>query len=381
MKKKIAFPFPHLHKFGGGEIFCEYLTNFLKSYFDVDLYYYKSFQINKKIKFDKKINLIPVQSKNLILNYLCKNYIFIGHLYILFYLQNKNYNFVFSGAGEFFHSSKCFQYIHHPFYSLNIFHYLSLGLKKTDIIKIFLRFIISIIARLIFFINNKKYSKTITVVNSKFIQKRFQQIYKYNIARIVYPTFKIPRDFKENFSRYEKRYNDFVVLGRVSRDKNTLDAVNFFLDFKKNNSYLKFSKIHIIGPIDKNLREKIEEIKKENKDCLFHGYLNLRKRDKILRESKFGLHFFVGEHFGRSVLEMQKFGIIVFCHKSGGAMEIIPSNLQKFNSIIELKKNIKIILKDPTKRKKIKKMINKKIHQFSDNQFRKSILKMLRNDK
>ena len=69
MKKKIAFTFPHLHAFGGGEIFCEYLTNFLINYFDVDLYYYKSSQINKKIKFDEKINLIPVQSKNFIINF------------------------------------------------------------------------------------------------------------------------------------------------------------------------------------------------------------------------------------------------------------------------------------------------------------------------
>ena len=234
-----------------------------------------------------------------------------------------------------------------------------------------------------YFVYQSRYESIRSTILLKFKQDdpNYGQIYKDSIVKIIYPTFKIPREFKENFSKYEKRYNDFVILGRVSRDKNTLDAVNFFLDFKKKNKYLKYSKIHIIGPIDRNLREKIEKLKKKNRDCLFHGYLDLRKRDKILRKSKFGLHFFVGEHFGRSVLEMQKFGIIVFCHNSGGAMEIIPSNLQKFNSIIELKKNIKIILKEPTTRKKIKKMISKKINQFSDDKFKKSILEALRNDR
>ena len=130
MKKKIAFTFPHLYEFGGGEIFCEYLSNYLVKYYNVDLFYYKSFGINKKIKFDKKIKIVGIKSNNFIINFFCKNYIFLAHLYLLFFLQSKKYHFIFSGAGEFFHSNKCFQYIHHPFYSLNISHYLSLGLKK-----------------------------------------------------------------------------------------------------------------------------------------------------------------------------------------------------------------------------------------------------------
>ena len=100
------------------------------NFYNIDLYFYKSKKINKKIKFDKKINIIAIRSSNILIDYLCKNYIFLAQLYLLFYLQKKKYHFIFSGAGEFFHKNKCFQYIHHPFYSLNISHYLSLGLKK-----------------------------------------------------------------------------------------------------------------------------------------------------------------------------------------------------------------------------------------------------------
>jgi hypothetical protein len=41
INNKIAITFPQLHKFGGGEIFCEYTANFLAKFYRVDLYFYK----------------------------------------------------------------------------------------------------------------------------------------------------------------------------------------------------------------------------------------------------------------------------------------------------------------------------------------------------
>ena len=153
----------------------------------------------------------------------------------------------------------------------------------------------------------------------------------------------------------------------------------YFLNFNNKNRILNLGKLHIIGPIEKSLKKEVKKLNFENDNLCFHGYLSMKKRNRILKKSKYGLHFFVGEHFGRSILEMQKFGIIVFCHNSGGAMEIVSNKLQKFKSIIDLENNIKIVLKNISERKKIKKMINKKIQKYSDLEFRKNILKALQN--
>lgn len=380
MKKKIAFTFPHLYSFGGGEIFCEYLTNYLINFYDLDLYYYESGKINQKLKFNKKIKILGIRSKNFFIDHLCKNYIFLAQLYLIFFLQKKKYYFIFSGAGEFFHKNKCFQYIHHPFYSLNIFHYLSLGLKKKNFIKLFLRFFVSLFVRLIFLYNKTKYEKTISIVNSKFIYKRLKKIYKNNSLKpyLVYPTFKIPKIIVEKFHNFEKRKNDFVILGRVSEDKNTLEAINFFLEFKKKNTNLNLGRLHIIGPIQKKLINQIKLKKLDNSDCIFYGYLSLKKRNFILKKIKYGLHFFVGEHFGRSILEMQKFGLIVFCHNSGGAMEIVANSMQKFKTKYELSEKIKLVAQNSELRKKIKKMIEKKIHKFTDQNFKRNIIDVLK---
>ena len=138
--------------------------------------------------------------------------------------------------------------------------------------------------------------------------------------------------------------------------------------------------MHIIGPIEKKLKKEVKKLIAQNNNLHFHGYLSLKKRNKILKKSKYGLHFFVGEHFGRSILEMQKFGIIVFCHESGGAMEIVSSKLQKFTSYIDLENKIKKVIDNISERKKIKKMINRKILKYSDHEFKKNILKALHNE-
>ena len=53
-----------------------------------------------------------------------------------------------------------------------------------------------------------------------------------------------------------KKKNDFVILGRVSEDKNTLDAVNFYLKFKEENKNLNLGTLNVIGPIEKKLKKK-----------------------------------------------------------------------------------------------------------------------------
>ena len=83
MKKKIAITYPQLHEFGGGEIFCEHISNLLIKYYEIDLYFYKNIKINRDIKFHKSIKLLSIQSNNFIIDFFCKNYIFLAQIYLI----------------------------------------------------------------------------------------------------------------------------------------------------------------------------------------------------------------------------------------------------------------------------------------------------------
>ncbi len=368
MKKKIAITFPHLHDFGGGEIFCEYVSNYMIRSYEIDLYYYQNGTINKNIRFNKKINLISVKSKNIFLNYLCKRFIFLSQIYLIYFLNrnciNNSYKFLFSAAGEFLSKRyKVYQYIHHPFYSLNPKHYLAIGTKKHEIYKFILRYIVSLFVRIYFLINKKFYEKNKSLLNSKWTQKRFFKIYKKK-STLLYPTFNIPTQEKFDFSKFSKRSNNFIILGRVGSDKKTFEAIEIFVKIKKNNKDLKLNKLLIIGPIKKNIKKKIEHFKKKySGDIEFLGHVTYQKRNELLKKNKYGLHLCEEEHFGRSLLEMNKKGMICFTHNSGGSVEIINSNLLKFKKIYEFEINLRKII--------LNKQIQKKILLINYNMFKK----------
>ena len=373
-KKKIAITFPQLHEFGGGEIFCEYVVNLLSKFYKIDLYFYKTIAINNKLKIKKEIKLIPVKSKNIFIDYFCRRYIGIAQLYLIFFLNLKklNYEFLFSAAGEFYSNFyRVYQYIHHPFYSLRPSHYMALGVKKNDIIKIFLRFCLSFYARTFFyFILDKKKLDKVSLVNSKWTKKRYESIYN-DKAVVVYPTFLIPPFFRGFQKNYENRKNDFVILGRVSKDKNTIIGINFFINLK--NQIPNVGKLHIIGPYDQSFKQTIKSnFSNLKREIIFHGYLTIKKRNKILKNCKYGLHFAKYEHFGRAILEMHKHGMIVFVHNSGGSREIVVDHIQKYSTMNELYNNIdKTINLKNIKKKIIQKYDKKFLKNFTDIKFQK----------
>lgn len=383
MKKKIAITFPHLHEFGGGEIFCEYVSNLLISSYKIDLYYYQNGLINKNINLNKKINLLGIKSKNIFINFFCKKFIFLSQLYLIYILNtkfnNKSYKFIFSAAGEFISKYyRVYQYIHHPFYSLNPKHYLAIGTKKYEIHKFVLRFLVSICVRIYFLINNQFYSKNKSILNSKWTQKRFFNIYKKK-SKLIYPTFNIPEQEKLDFSKFSKRKNNFIILGRVGSDKKTFEAAKLFIKIKHLNKDLKLNKLLVIGPIKKNIQRKVKHYKKMYfRDIEFLGHVSYSKRNKFLKNNKYGIHLCEEEHFGRSLLEMNKKGMICFTHNSGGSVEIINNNLLKFKKIYEFESNLrKIILNNKIQKQILENNYKMFKTKFTSKKFDKKIIEYL----
>lgn len=381
---KIAVTYPHLKDFGGGEIFCEYVANFLSEKYKIDLFFYDTGSVNNKLKFKKNVILKSLKSDVFLLDFFCKRYLFIAQVYLIYYFNHfktPKYNFIFSAAGEFFckENQRVYQYIHHPFYSLNPIHYLAIGTKFYELHKIFLRFLFGSFVRTYFFINYGNFKKTFTFVNSNWTLNRFKSIYPYNKTKVLYPTFKMKKYLNKSFKYFQKRKNDLVILGRIGSDKNTFKAIIFFLKLKRNNILFKNTKLHIIGPNNNKNKEIIKYYAtKYKKDLKFYGYLKLKERDKVLQKFKFGFHLTYSEHFGRSILEMQKNQMIVFIHNSGGARELCPGKYLLYNNLKELEEKLINIFKNDEMKKKIFCDIKKKFNNnFSSNTFDNCIRRVL----
>jgi len=360
--KKIALTFPSLKFFGGAELCAIKIANYLSKNNNIDLIFYGS-HVNKNIKIilNKNVNLISLKSKNIFFNFLIKNIIIFAQCYIIFFLKDKNYEKIISTSGEIVNKKKVYQLIHFPFFSLNILDYFSLGVKQYEIHKLISRFIIILILRVILKINKENLSKNITFANSKWSAEKYKSIYKIKknvfFNYLTFPLKKIPNI---SFDEFEKRENNFVILGRVTPDKKIHHAIKLFVKICK-----KFKDLHlkltIIGPTpDEIYLNKCKNLSKNN-NIFFTGFVSENEKKNILNSSKYGLHIFYKEHFGIAPCEMQNHNILVFVYKDGGVIEFIDNKNQQFSDYSELIYKISIMLNLKQKRfENFKIMLNNK---------------------
>ena len=88
--------------------------------------------------------------------------LFAQFFLIYFNLKNKkirDYDFVYSSAGEFFSNIKTYQYIHSCYFTLNISDFKNIGYDFKSFHKIIARYFLTILIRLILRINKSKFYK------------------------------------------------------------------------------------------------------------------------------------------------------------------------------------------------------------------------------
>tara|TARA_B100002019_G_scaffold288882_1_gene303389 strand:- start:1900 stop:3045 length:1146 start_codon:yes stop_codon:yes gene_type:complete len=349
MKKKIAVTFPIFKSFGGAELVSLEICNFLSKKFNVELIFYKS-EINNKLKFKNNYKINIIRSKNKFIDFLCSNIVLCAQVYLIYYLNKnqKSFDYVFSSSGEIISKLPVIQLVHHPFFSLKVWHYSALGIKPIQIHKILARFILTIFLRIIFGISKKKLKKNYTVCNSKWSKQRYNSAFGLNANQHLYCTFDLGDPLKESFDEYEKRNDDFVMIGRVSKDKRIEEAISVFKSIHEINKNFK-GKLHIIGT---GRSKYISYLKSKciNNKIIFHGFLDEKDKNRILLKSKYGLHLFRYEHFGIAPCEMQNSGVLCFVYDKGGPAEIIQPSSLKFKSKKDLVKKINNIILDSNKR-------------------------------
>lgn len=348
---RIALTFPILKFFGGAELTTIKIANYLSKKNKIDLIVCGK-NINENIQklINKDVNIITLESKILTLNYLISKVIIFAQCYIIFFLRDKKYDKIISTSGELPHKNKVYQLIHFPFYSLNILDYFSLGTKFYEFHKIIFRFVAIYLCRVLFNINRHSLSQNITFANSKWSSEKYSSI--YNIQKNVfhnYLTFTLKKVPDIKFEDFETKKDNFIVLGRVTKDKKIHDSIKVFeaICTKTNNFKLK---LIIIGPTpDKKYLEKCKKLVK-NLNVEFTGFISDQIKEEILLNSKYGLHLFNNEHFGMAPCEMQNNNLLVFVYKNGGVIEFINNYDQQFINYKELIVKISNVLNSKEKR-------------------------------
>lgn len=365
IRKKVAVTFPTLNTYGGAESVCLEICDHLSKKYDVELVCYNS-KLNKNLKISEKYRINIIKSKNNLINFICSRVILCAQIFIIYYIKakRKKYDFIFSASGEIISDLPTVQLVHHPFFSLNISHYLALGINKYHIHKLLARFLLTLVLKIFFNIKKNDISKNTTICNSNWSSNRYLEVYKKGTAESIYLTYLLDSPYQQDFTDFERRENNFVILGRVSSDKRIDEGISVF---KKLNIKNKM-KLYIIGSGDNKY---INFLKKKYpcQNIIFKGFIDEDEKLKILRDSKYGLHLFRFEHFGMAPCEMQNQGMLVFVYNDGGVAEIIQSNNQKFNNKNELVRIIEQNINLESQREKNHKIMRNQQKKFLKNHF------------
>lgn len=224
----------------------------------------------------------------------------------------------------------------------------------------------------------EKMSKTPThlIANSEYTAKKVRQIYEKEPS-VVYP----PVDCsKVDDIPWDQKENGFVVVGRISPVKRTLQAIKT-IQAVVNEGY--DTHLHVIGPEgDSKYTQRVVEKAEKLNYVHLEGELNHSNRNyqEMIQEHRYAISHCV-ESFGISIAEAAAAGTLPFVVNEGGQTEIIQSEELIFSDDHVAIEKISTVLDNEQLQKRLHDRLPDVKKRFGRSRFKTELQKMLPKDK
>lgn len=202
-----------------------------------------------------------------------------------------------------------------------------------------------------------------TLANSDWTARICERAYRHR-AKTVYP----PVLQSRHQLPWDSREDGFVCVGRLTPQK----RVDLIIDILASVRALGYEiHLHIVtaNVADPAYMRSIENLVEDNDWLRFDWDLNRDDLMRLLGKHKFGIHAASKEHFGISVAEMAKSGMIPFVHASGGQIEIVNHPKLTYDSKENAVQQIVTLLNDPRAQKQLRSHLESQASLFSLERF------------
>lgn len=166
---------------------------------------------------------------------------------------------------------------------------------------------------------------------------------------------------------WEDRTDDFVCIGRISREKQILDVINVLDGVRQHGVALK---LHIVGTDDDPPYYAQVVQRAQNADWI-HLKENLPRPEleRLVSSCRYGIHGMQGEHFGMVVAEVQQAGCLMFAPEHGGCAEILRDPRLTYSNTEDAQRKITQVMTDAALREELRSSQQLLRGQFSSEQF------------
>ena len=202
-----------------------------------------------------------------------------------------------------------------------------------------------------------------TVVNSNWTGRVFSSYYGTQ-GRTVYPP--VLGGFAE--VPFERRTDDFLLLGRIAPEKRIEDVIAILAAVRARGSALR---LRIVGQVvSARYARRIQRAVAPHRAWV--EMLEDVPRTELVRlmsMSRYGIHGMLGEHFGIGPAELQRAGCITFVPDYGGLVEIVADARLRYRSSDDAIDKIHRVLTDPALRASVLAGVENRRTMFSEQRF------------
>lgn len=368
-----------LNNSGGAEDFCVHVIEILQGNgFHVTVVHSGNSidikTINKRygvLLKRKKLNCITAFPFNIFPN-LFKRLILLRYSFVLRYAAKmiKHFDIIIGTFGEVpIYSKKVIQIGHVPLFFFDKQSLQNLGVNSNNPLTWFLRVIYVIAARAVANWSRAAVCSNMLLANSQWTKRQFIKRYIKITSKVLYHGVNIKKSTRDILrKKFSKRYNNFVMIGRLSSFKRYEFAIKIISALRNQGHNIK---LLIFGNGQGSYANQIQEIAKKNKYIkVFNSHTKVRMENEILKH-KWGIHAAINEHYGLAPIELQRLGCVTFVHKSGGPLEVIKNKNLVYNNKNQAIKKINIMLND----EKLAKETQKKQYLITNNHTKENFKK------
>lgn len=283
----------------------------------------------------------------------------------------EDYDLLISGLNEADFPGKQMQYVHFPD-AVNEQHFHETGevsteqsLGATGVYRLYTKLVDKFVSY-----DNEEVANNVTFCNSEFTKKVFEESYESE-AEVLNPPVSI--EFEEIHSWPERRQR-FTCIGRISPPKRQKELIEI-IDRLREKGYRVG--LDIVGKVpDTGYASEVEKLAEERDYVKIHGSLSREEMKEIMKQNRFGIHGFPGEHYGLAPAEMLKAGSIVFVPNRGGQIEIIEDDRLIYSDVDDAVEKISDVLDDKSEVEELREKVSEQSDKLnSPEEFRKSIRK------
>ncbi|MEO5739763.1 MAG: glycosyltransferase, partial [Vicinamibacterales bacterium] len=165
-------------------------------------------------------------------------------------------------------------------------------------------------------LTNEVAARNLTLTNSQWTARALGEI--GFSARVIYPPVFDPGPGLP----WHERDHVVVCLGRFHPTKR-MDAI-IAIVARVRDSHPGLTLRFIGSPVDPHYTRQMRGVAAAHGDWItFHHDLPRSAVAAMLGSARYGIHAMESEHFGMAPAEMTRAGMLVFCHRSGGLVEVV----------------------------------------------------------